>query len=267
MAGLSPAMGAGLKSCPPWSPALDGTSIVILEFLLTLQLVAPAEPDVANRNCRAEDIAAQQGRAASIAQGYDLATVLGDGLSPQFKPWPGEHCPSSRLMRWALVGWVSARQLAPTGGAVELPGPTQKIVDKELDALRSHDLNLEVEYAQTAIRAAIAAAQDERPEMELLLAHARDLTERLIARGRRPLWPRPFNLLAGELWLEVDRYEEALAAYERAAGSDGSPIALVGLARASARLGNHAAACVAYRKVQDAAPLRDEARTFLAGCQ
>lgn len=235
-------------------------------LLLTGQLAVQSEAGRLTPTCRAEDIAAQQGRAASISQGYDLVTVMGEGLSPAIRQFPGDHCPSSRLMRWALVGWWSARQLAPKGGSVELLGPTQKVVDEELEALRSGDLSLEVEYAQTSIRAAIAAAQDERPQMQLLLTHARDLTERLLSRGRRPLWPRPFNLLAGELWLEVDRYEEALAAYERAAGSDGSPVALVGLARTYARLGNQAAACAAYRKVQDAPPLAGEALGFLAGC-
>ncbi len=73
-------------------------------------------------------------------------------------------------------------------------------------------------------------------ELELLLTHARDLTERL----SRALAPShvaaTFNLLAGELWLEVDRFEEARAAFERAVKADASPIASVGLARALARL-------------------------------
>jgi hypothetical protein len=149
----------------------------------------------------------------------------------------------------------------------ELLGATLKIVSEELERLRAGDLALEAEYAQTAIRAAIAAAQDERPEMELLLAHARDLTERLAARSRRALWPRPFNLLAGELWLEVDRYEDARLAYERAVTDRATPLALSGLARALARLNRHAEACQTYGRMRDdTGPLRDEARAYLARC-
>ena len=145
--------------------------------------------------------------------------------------------------------------------------PSRAIVDEELAALRGADLGLEVEYAQTAIRAAVSAAQDERPEMELLLVHARDLTERLIARGRRPIWPRPFNLLAGELWLEVDRYEEALGCIRAGGGGRQQPSCVgLGWHCSYSRLGNQPAACAAYQKVRDVPPLREEAMAFLTGC-
>jgi tetratricopeptide (TPR) repeat protein len=218
--------------------------------------------------CSQEQLAWEKAGAQLIAQGHDSAWVLGEASSPTMEQWPGDVCPALRLMRWALIGWTSARALAPKGGAVELVGPTKKIVEEDLEALRGFDLALQVEYAQTSIRAAIAAAQDERPEMGLLLDHARDLTERLSARGRLALWPLPYNLLAGELWYEVDRYEEAAEAFERAAGATGSPRARAGLARAYARLGNRSAACAAYRAIADAAPqLLDEAKAFLRGCQ
>ena len=217
--------------------------------------------------CSQEQLAWEKRSAGLIAQGYDSAWLLGEASAPTVQ-WPGDACPALRLMRSALIGWASARALAPKGGAVELVGPTRKIVDEDLEALRGLDLALEVEYAQTVIRAAIAAAQDERPEMSLLLDHARDLTERLSTRGRRALWPLPYNLAAGELWHEVDRYAEAADAFERAAGGGGSPLAWVGLARAYARLGNRPGACGAYRRIDDAAPaLLDEARAFLRGCR
>jgi hypothetical protein len=184
------------------------------------------------------------------------------------KPVKGESPetgPSSKLVRSSLLGWVEARNLSAAGGAVELLGPVNRALE-ELDLLKDSDLSLEVEYAQTAIRAAVAASQDERPEMELLLTHARDLSERLADRGRRAQWPRSFNLLAGELWFEVDRYDDARRAFERAVKVDGSADAWAGLARAQARLGNTAEACNAYRQIQDAA-LRAEVRAFLATCQ
>lgn len=240
---------------------------MIVALALALQVVAPSGAQAGLSKCDETALASEAATAQLISQGYDGASVLGDAISPALKPWSGDHCPSLRLMRWALIGWTSARALAAKGGAIDFVAPTKKILDDELEPLRADDLALEVEYAQTAIRAAIAAAQDERPEMTLLLEHARDLTERLSARGRRAVWPRPYNLLAGELWLEVDRYEEAANAFERAAGSQGTPLAWAGLARAYARLGNRVGACAAYRAISTGAPaLLDEARAFVRGC-
>lgn len=176
-------------------------------------------------------------------------------------------CGLLRLALLALDGWSEARALAPAGGAAELLGPVQRTLE-DLQMFRKTDDALEAEYAETAIRAAIAAAQDERPEMELLLTHARDLSERLQLRGRRAVWPRPLNLLAGELWFEVDRFDDARIAYERAVSGEPSAMALVGLARALARLGQQAAACTTYRRAVDAAPaLRAAAAADLARCR
>ena len=179
----------------------------------------------------------------------------------------GGNCVPLRVAELALRGWRVARALAPKGGAAEFLPPVQQIL-KQLRQLSPSEAALEVEYAETAIRAAVAAAQDERPEMELLLTHARDLTERLQLRGRRAVWPRSFNLLAGELWFEVDRYEDARLAYERAVRGEATPLAIVGLARAQARLGRAAAACATYRKAGDVAPaLRAAAAADLARCR
>jgi tetratricopeptide (TPR) repeat protein len=173
-------------------------------------------------------------------------------------------CDRLELVSVALDGWREARALAPAGGAADLLGPVQRALER-LTPFLELDARLEAEYAQTAIRAAIAAAQDERSEMELLLTHARDLSERLQLRGRRAVWPRPLNLLAGELWFEVDRFDDARAAYQRAIAGDAAPAALIGLARALARLGHTAAACTTYKRAADAAPaLRAAAAADLA---
>jgi tetratricopeptide (TPR) repeat protein len=147
-------------------------------------------------------------------------------------------------------------------------GPVRATLD-ELQALRDHrDVALEAEYAHTCVQAAVAAAQDERPVMELLLTHARDLAERLQQRDRRANWPLPFNFVAGDLWFEVDRYDEARAAYERAVQSAPSALALVGLARTQSRLGRAEEACATYARVKDAAAgLRAAAAKDLSRCR
>ena len=175
--------------------------------------------------------------------------------------------PELALARVSVVGFEEARALAAFGGAVERQGPTREALDL-LTTLRGGSLDLEVEYAATAIRAAISAAQDERPELDLLLTHARDLTERLAARQRRAVWPRPFNVLAGELWLEVDRFEEARAAFERAVAADATPIAITGLARTLQRLGRRDEACRTFARLpSDSVSLRESYRQDFAGCR
>jgi tetratricopeptide (TPR) repeat protein len=186
---------------------------------------------------------------------------------------PAGLCPMIELARLAVSGWLSAREAARGGGAPELLAPVRAIVDQIEKMAQANDggsvaLDLQIQYAVTMIRAAMAAAQDERPEMELLLDYGGDLVQRLEQRSTRARWPRTYNLAVGELWFEVDRFEEARAAYARAAQAEPSAAALVGLARAEARLGLTEQACATYRKAKDvttalrALAARDLARCF-----
>lgn len=177
-----------------------------------------------------------------------------------------DYCDAVLMAFWALSGWLDARTLAPAGGAPWLVAPVAAAIE-ELERVAGGPAALEAEYAQVAVRAAAAAAQDERAELSLLLTHARDLAERIGARGRRAVWPRPYNLLAGELWLEVDRYDEAREAFERAVRTAPSPLALAGLGRALSRLNRHEEACRAFRQVAAAsAALMEDLRGRLANC-
>lgn len=145
------------------------------------------------------------------------------------------------MQRLAMDGWVAARELAPKGGALELLGPVNLRL-RALDGLPG----AAARYADVAIRAAVSAAQDERDEMDVFLAHARDLSDTMALAGAPAQWPLPIDELAGELWLEVDRYTEARDAYLRATRVKPTANAWVGLARASDRLGDLVAACAAY---------------------
>ena len=104
------------------------------------------------------------------------------------------------------------------------------------------------------LRAALAAAQSERDEMALMLAQAQQVER---GRGARGLSGAPLisaHEMAGELWLQVHRYDEAAAAYRigRAFAGD-SPRTTVGLARSLARLNQIGAACEEYRRLADQA--------------
>jgi hypothetical protein len=178
-------------------------------------------------------------------------------------------CVPLSVARWAVTGWLEARATASRGGAPEVLGPARAVLATLEAAARRATWRVQNEYARAAITAAIAASQDERPEMSVYLAHARGLSDRLALAGERAEWPLPIDELEGELWLEVDRYDEARAAYRRAVAAGAGPSALVGLARASDRLNDEPAACDAYRRVLETAddPLASEARTYLSRCQ
>ena len=145
------------------------------------------------------------------------------------------------VQRIAMQGWMEARALAPKGGAVALLGPVNARL-KELDQISAPSAR----YAETAIRAAVSAAQDERDEMNLLLTHARDLSNQMDLIGDPAQWPLPIDELEGELFLEVDQYSEARDAYERATRTKPTPNAWIGLARAADKLGDVVTACRAY---------------------
>ena len=146
------------------------------------------------------------------------------------------------VQRIAMEGWRAARAIAPKGGALELLGPVN-IRLKELDGIQK----MSARYAETAIRAAVSAAQEERDEMALLLEHARSLSDLMGLGGGTPAeWPLPIDELEGELWLEVDRLPEARDAYERATKLKPTPNAWIGLARSADKLGDRVTSCRAY---------------------
>lgn len=145
--------------------------------------------------------------------------------------------------RLAQEGWLAARALAPLGAPRDRLGPVN-------DALRQLDRHLAdpaARYADAAIRAGLAAAQEERDELAVYLAHAGDLARQMELTGGVARWPLPIDELEGELWFEVDRFAEARDAFRRATVVFSGSRAWLGLARASDRLGDTAAACAAYR--------------------
>ena len=88
-------------------------------------------------------------------------------------------------------------------------------------------------------------------------------------RGARGLGGAPLvsaHEIAGDLWLQVHRYDEAAAAYRigRAFAGD-SPRVAVGLARSLARQSQIGEACQEYRRLADQAPdLRPEMQEELS---
>ncbi|MGE0042739.1 MAG: hypothetical protein AB7H88_21810 [Vicinamibacterales bacterium] len=162
------------------------------------------------------------GYAAAVERARDMGplAVTGegqpDGGAALDLPPPAVRgaCADVELAYWTVRAWRGARLAAARGGAPEsLVG-----VRDDLERLARVEAGLAGEYARAAVTAAVAAAQDERPEMALYLAHARGIALRLEALGTPAFWPLPIDELEGELWFEVDRYAEGCMAYREALG-------------------------------------------------
>jgi hypothetical protein len=170
----------------------------------------------------------------------------------------------------ALAGYTAALRAAVRGGPPDLLAPVEEAIARLDDWRRLPGAMREAEYAQAALRGAMAAAHDERQELALWLAHTRDLSARLDLAGERLRWPLPAGVLAGDLWSEVDRHDDALVGYGEAIAGEPTAYALRGRARTLDRMGRVDAACQAYRDLagwfaarQIESPALAEARSYL----
>jgi hypothetical protein len=109
------------------------------------------------------------------------------------------------------------------------------------------------EIARLVLQAAAAAAQSERDEMRLYLDAAIRMETLQHAAGLPGAPIIPAAEVAGDLWLQVHRYDEARRAYDEAPGRAGSSLRiLAGRARAARGLSDLTAACAAFRALLDA---------------
>jgi hypothetical protein len=134
-----------------------------------------------------------------------------------------------------------------------------------LDALTPPGLPSEPALARTLIDAAVAASQDEHPELALRLAHAVDLERALVTAGRVRVPLIPARELGAELWLRTYRYDDArreARALLEAQPQRVSPYVV--LARAAARTSDPAAAADAWRRVLELRAAADPDDTLRA---
>jgi hypothetical protein len=236
----------------------------VMTWTLALTLVAPLQP--AADRCGPEARAALEAVTAAAARG-DYAEAARQAATSDA---PAAGCDTLRLAAWSWHGWNAAVAAADRGGSLEALAPVSAAVEAvtALGPPRSP-----AAYVAALLRAAAAAAQDERDEMRLWLEEARAISMRLALVGAAPAVPFGIDVAEGELWHGVDDYELAEAAFTRALAATETPAAWRGLARARDRRGNRAGACDAYRHVADAlaghaapGPLAAEARGYLLLC-
>jgi hypothetical protein len=129
-----------------------------------------------------------------------------------------------------------------------------------------------LELLRVTVRAAIAAGQEEHAELELLLMHASDLEERLLRSGQLVLPFAPVAEIAGDLYHQANRFEQARRRYSDALiARPNRARSFLGIARASGRLDDANTATDAYKQFLNAwadadpdLPQIAEARAWIA---
>lgn len=185
--------------------------------------------------------------ASSMASARVQAEALNlAGAADAFEAAVAAGCQDARLSALYLRGWIAARDAYRFGGSPDSLAPVRKVLD-ELEAGPPQAAG-ETEIARFVLRAAIAAAQSERDEMALLIEHAVELEARRRSASLPGAPVVTAHEAAGDLWLQVYRYDDARRAYRRAADRIGpTRRVIVGLARTAVRMSDRAEACTQYR--------------------
>ena len=224
-------------------------ALVILAVLLQ---GAPCTSEGASR------LAAASARAAA----FDLA-----GAAEAYAAAAASGCEGGVPARY-LRGLLAARAAYAQGGSPESLEPVREAI-AALEARGAAAAGAQI--ARFVLLAAAAAAQSERDEMALMIDQAMRLEAVQLAAGQPGAPAVTAHEIAGDLWFQVHRYEDARRAYMIAAERVGRTARVtLGLARTAARLADMPGACLEYRALvngRTAAPgeppeLR-EARAFI----
>jgi hypothetical protein len=155
-------------------------------------------------------------------------------------------CPDAQVASWYLKGLAASREASRRGGPEEALRPVREAA-AVLERL-SKGSRGPAQIAGFVLMAATAAAQSERDEMALYLRHAVDLETVQLGAGQRGAPLLSAHEAAGDLWLQVHRYDDARTAYQRARDAVGPTRRVrLGLARTAARLNDVTAACSEYQ--------------------
>jgi hypothetical protein len=215
------------------------------------------------------DAAALMKTAAERAAAFDLA-----GAAQRLQTAVMSGCADAIVPSAYMRGWIAARDAYRLGGSPEsLRQVSQSIAILQDTGGKSGPAQIAV----LVLQAAAAAAQSERDELALMIDYAVQLEDRNLTAKLPGLPMITAHEAAGELWLQVHRYDDARRAYARAAERVGAtPRITLGMARVAARVDALSTACSQYRALVGSwqatgpePPELSEARTFLANatCQ
>jgi len=143
-------------------------------------------------------------------------------------------CEATEVAALYLGGLLAATEAYKQGGSEESLAPVREAI-AALETLSGQRPG-SAEIARLVLIAAVAAAQSEREEMGAFLTHAAAMESLQLAAGEPGAPVLSALEVAGELWLQVHRFDDARAAFERAVAQVGAtPRLTAGLARATAR--------------------------------
>jgi hypothetical protein len=180
-----------------------------------------------------------------------LAAVVMDSWAAA-EPLPAERLsPADAASYWYVRGVLAARAAWPGGQEVWLV--TARDAAERLDRLTAlHGLWSRTEARRASVHAAIAGAHEEREQMALYLAHAAQIDSELRGARQPDDDLLPVAELAGDLWLQVHRFEDAVRQYREATVRHPERTrAWIGRARAARDAGHAAEAQDAARRVLD----------------
>lgn len=178
---------------------------------------------------------------------------------------------STQVALLYVRGLQEARDAFRRGGAAETLASVREAI-ASLEAIAKGRPG-SAEIARLTLHAAAAAAQSEHAEMRLYLETAIRMESAQRAAGLPGAPLVTAAEVAGDLWLQVHRYEDARRAYAEAAERFGATLRiLAGRARAARGLNDVAGACEEYRALLDAWGARPglpleiaEGRVYVAG--
>ena len=173
------------------------------------------------------------------ADTFDLA-----GAAQRLQAAVMSGCEDAVLPSVYLRGWIAAREAYRVGGSPE----SLRSVSRSIAMLQEISRTGQAQIAALVLQAAAAAAQSERDDLALMINYAIELEDRNLAAKRRGLPMITAHEAAGDLWLQVHRYDDARRAYTTAAERLGvTPRITLGLARLAVRIDALATACRQYQ--------------------
>jgi hypothetical protein len=204
-------------------------------------------------------------RAAVLAAEFDLA-----GASAQLEAESLGRCETAQVAIRYARGLMAAQEAFRQGGSFESLAPVRQAI-AGLDAI-SKGRPGSATVARLVLQAASAAAQSELDEMRLYLESAIQM-ESLHRSAGQPGAPLvSAGETAGELWLQLHRYDDARRAYVDGQ-TGGTARVLAGIGRTAQRLRDTDTACAAFRELLEswgARPARPsqiaEAQAYVADC-
>jgi hypothetical protein len=190
------------------------------------------------------DGAGQVANAMRLGESFELAAA-----ADAYAAAAAAGCPGVLPAVMYLRGLVAARAAEQQFGATAALQSLKDFITR----LEPYAASDPVARAmQAVLRAAMPAAQHERPEMELLIDDMLHREALQLEAGLPGLPIVSAHEAAGLFWLYLHAYDEAARAFDVAAARIGNtPYVMLGRARAAAGRRNTALACSAYAQLID----------------